>query len=191
MNSVLAPEDADKTALEDAHLTSSHPADSSKAETPYHTDGTGCGLMYCTSGCGFATTEPPLLGLHHDECLWAKIQKQCPPHLRHATLRFEEPLSQEFDIDTGIAIPDVTDKLPNLTITTYKCDKCSTIFENSGDIIEHYETIQYAKNQCYWITFCSTCQTHFTNKSEFDLHIKKSVVCEFYNPIAFRKSKKQ
>lgn len=75
-------------------------------------------------------------------------------------------------------------------MTTYKCDKCSTIFENSNDMIEHYESNQYARNQCNFITFCSTCQTHFINKSEFDLHIENSVICEFYNPIAFKKLNK-
>ena len=72
-------------------------------------------------------------------------------------------------------------------MTTYKCDKCSTIFENSSDIIEHYESIQYARNQCYWITFCSTCQTQFTSRAKYESHIERFVICEFYDPIAFKK----
>ena len=28
-------------------------------------------------------------------------------------------------------------------------------------------------------------------KSEFDFHIENSVICEFYNPIAFKKMKKK
>ena len=76
-------------------------------------------------------------------------------------------------------------------MTTYKCDKCGTIFENSSDIIEHYESNQYARNRCNFITFCFTCHTQYTNKSEFDFHIENSVICEFYNPIAFKKMKKK
>ena len=75
-------------------------------------------------------------------------------------------------------------------MTSYKCDKCGTIFENSSDIIEHYESNQYARNRCNFITFCFTCHTQYTNKSEFDFHIENSVICEFYNPIAFKKMKK-
>ena len=76
-------------------------------------------------------------------------------------------------------------------MTTYKCHKCRTIFENSSDIIEHYESNQYARNRCNFITFCFTCHTQYTNKSKFDFHIENSVICEFYNPIAFKKMKKK
>ena len=77
-----------------------------------------------------------------------------------------------------------------LTTTTYKCDKCSRIFESSSDMIEHYESNQYARNGCNCITFCSTCQTQFISKSEYNSHIESSVICEFYNPIAFKKFNK-
>ena len=74
-----------------------------------------------------------------------------------------------------------------LNMTIYKCDKCSRIFKSASDLMKHYESSQYARNGTNCTTYCSTCQTQFTSRAKYESHIERFVICEFYDPIAFKK----